>query len=131
MAMRKVKKILITDDDPSIEDVLQSMIEYGGYGTLLVRDPDAIVPVCEAETPDLVVLDVWVEHSDGRDICRLLKQGELTKRIPIIMISASRGIGSSALAAGADDFLEKPFDMVELLETISKHLRPMEDDVPI
>jgi CheY-like chemotaxis protein len=55
---------------------------------------------------------------DGRDICKKLKQDPLTKNIPVIMISASRDIKESAMEAGADDFLAKPFEMDDLLKKI-------------
>ena len=70
------------------------------------------------ELPDLLLLDIWMSGEDGRDICKKLKQSELTKNIPVIMVSASKDIKESALAAGADDFLAKPFEMNELLGKI-------------
>jgi DNA-binding response OmpR family regulator len=59
---------------------------------------------------------------DGRDICKYLKQQDDTKKIPILMLSASRDIEESAMQACADDFLAKPFEMNELLKKIKKHL---------
>jgi CheY-like chemotaxis protein len=72
--------------------------------------------------PDLLLLDIWMSGIDGRDICKELKQKENTKKIPIVLISASREIERSALEAGADDFLAKPFEIDDLLEKIEKHL---------
>jgi CheY-like chemotaxis protein len=56
--------------------------------------------------------------TDGRDVCKKLKQNDLTKNIPVIMVSASRDIERSAINAGADDFLAKPFEMNDLLQKI-------------
>jgi CheY-like chemotaxis protein len=59
---------------------------------------------------------------DGREICKFLKTNDLTKDIPIIMISANRDTEKMAKESGADDFLEKPFQMKDLLEKVVKHI---------
>ena len=112
---------MIADDDPAIEDLLSAMVEYGGYHTV-VTDASQLLCMKEKELPDLILLDVWMNGVDGREVCRQLKQQESTRHIPIIIISASRGINRSALQSGADDFLEKPFEMVTLMEKIEQQL---------
>lgn len=59
---------------------------------------------------------------DGREICKILKEQTTTKKIPIIMISASKDADAMAKKAGADDFIAKPFDIEEILSKIKKHL---------
>ena len=68
--------------------------------------------------PDLLLIDIWMSGVDGRDICRLLKSNSATKHIPIMMISASRDNGQSALDSGANDFLGKPLEMRVIGEQI-------------
>jgi CheY-like chemotaxis protein len=60
--------------------------------------------------------------TDGRDVCKALKKQDLTRDIPVILISASIDLEKSAEEAGANNFLEKPFDMDELLGKIDEHL---------
>jgi CheY-like chemotaxis protein len=108
---------MIADDDPAVEDVLSEMVEYGGFHTLAIDAP-YLLEMQEKDLPDLILLDVWMRGTDGREVCRILKSRELTRHIPIIIISASKGIQHSALQAGADGFLEKPFEMVSLMEKI-------------
>ncbi len=57
-------------------------------------------------------MDMWLSGEDGRDICREIKADENLKDIPVLIMSASRGLEQSALDAGADAFIAKPFDLV-------------------
>ena len=116
------KTILVADDDPAICDALSFMLEEEGYRVLTTVNGGTIYKM-EKEFPDLLLLDIWMSGQDGREICKYLKKKELTRDIPIIILSASRDIEKSADDAGADDFLAKPFQMEELLSKISKHLK--------
>jgi DNA-binding response OmpR family regulator len=115
---QKNKKIMIADDDPGIVDAVEMLLEFEGYEVTSTIDGSTVLNMTD-ELPDLLLLDIWMSGEDGRDICKKLKQLESTKNIPVIMISASRDIKDSAIAAGADDFLAKPFEMNELLKKIS------------
>jgi CheY-like chemotaxis protein len=115
----KNKKIMIADDDPGIVDAVEMLLEFEGYEVTSTVDGTTVLDMKE-ELPDLLLLDIWMSGEDGRDICKKLKETELTKDIPVIMISASRDIRESAIAAGADDFLAKPFEMDELLRKIAR-----------
>jgi DNA-binding response OmpR family regulator len=111
------KKIMIADDDPGIVDAVEMLLEFEGYEVSSTVDGATVLDLKD-ELPDLLLLDIWMSGEDGRDICKKLKQIEITKNIPVIMISASRDIKESAIAAGADDFLAKPFEMNDLLQKI-------------
>ena len=110
---------MIADDDPGIVDAVEMLLEFEGYAVTSTVDGSTVLDMKE-ELPDLLLLDIWMSGEDGRDICRKLKDANATKNIPVIMISASRDIQQSALDAGADDFLAKPFEMDELLQKIEK-----------
>lgn len=109
---------MIADDDPGIVDAIEILLEFEGYEVTSTVDGSTVFDMKD-ELPDLLLLDIWMSGEDGRDICKKLKQLESTKNIPVIMISASRDVKDSAIAAGADDFLAKPFEMDELLKKIS------------
>jgi CheY-like chemotaxis protein len=115
------KKIIVADDDPGILDAIGIMLEFEGYEVECTPNCDSILNM-ESEFPDLLLLDIWMSGTDGRDVCRHLKQKESTRKIPIVMISASKDIERSALDAGANDFLAKPFEMNDLLEKISRYI---------
>jgi DNA-binding response OmpR family regulator len=115
------KKILIADDDPAILDAVKLILELEGYETITTVNGGTIYKM-EKDFPDLLLLDIWMSGQDGRDICKYLKKEPHTKNIPIIMVSASKDIIDSAREAGADDFIEKPFEMEELLAKIKKFI---------
>ena len=108
---------MIADDDPGIVDAIELLLEFEGYQVSKTIDGSTVLDM-KMELPDLLLLDIWMLGEDGRDICKKLKQSELTKNIPVIMVSASKDIKESALAAGADDFLAKPFEINDLLTKI-------------
>jgi len=120
--MEKQKTIMIADDDPGILDAVGILLEFEGY-TVKSSPNGAELLHMNAGYPDLVLLDIWMSGRDGRDICRYLKNNPGTCDIPVLLISASKDIERSARAAGADDFIEKPFDMTVLLAKIESQFR--------
>jgi DNA-binding response OmpR family regulator len=120
--MNTQKKVMIADDDPGILDAVEAMLEFGGYEVSSTSNGATVLEMHD-HFPDLLLLDIWMSGTDGRDVCKALKKQEDTKNIPIIMISASTELERSAKEAGADDFLEKPFDMEVLLSKIAHFLK--------
>ncbi|MDQ3099065.1 MAG: response regulator [bacterium] len=118
--MSDIKKILIADDDPSIVDALQIMLEDAGYDVKTTVNGETVFQMMD-EQPDLLLLDISMSGIDGRDVCRDLKKNERTRHIPIIIISANKDTAQIAKEAGADDFITKPFEMDVLLEKVEKH----------
>jgi DNA-binding response OmpR family regulator len=117
--IQRPKKIMIADDDPGIVDAVEMLLEFEGYTVTTTVDGSTVLDMKD-ELPDLLLLDIWMSGEDGRDICRKLKSTTATKNIPVIMVSASRDIAESAMEAGADDFLAKPFEMDVLLQKIER-----------
>ncbi|WP_256011269.1 response regulator [Desertivirga xinjiangensis] len=121
--MSKEIKIMIADDDLGIVDAVEMLLEYKGY-LVSTASENTLARIME-ELPDVLLLDIWMSGEDGLEICRTLKSQKLTKDIPIVMISASKDIEHSAMHAGADDFLAKPFEMTHLLDKIDLMLKRM------
>jgi DNA-binding response OmpR family regulator len=120
--MGKNKTIMIADDDPAILDAVGILLEFEGYDVKSSPNGAELLNM-QTSLPDLVLLDIWMSGSDGRDICRYLKTNPGTSKIPVLLVSASKDIERSAMEAGADDFLEKPFDMTVLLGKIESQFR--------
>jgi DNA-binding response OmpR family regulator len=118
---KKRNKIMITDDDPEIVDMLTLMLEDAGYEVNVTVNGQTYNDVKE-NLPELVLLDVWMSGADGSEICLWLKKQQKTKHIPVIMISANKDVRNIALKAGADDFIAKPFEMNVLLKKVAKYL---------
>lgn len=113
--------ILVVDDDEGIVEVVQIVLESEGYEVQTSMNGDFIYHLPESP-PDLILLDVLLSGNDGRTICRQLKSNPVTRRIPVIMLSAHSDASKVADGSGADDFLEKPFDVDVLIDMVAKHL---------
>jgi DNA-binding response OmpR family regulator len=114
-----MKKILIVEDDLDIQDIFKIIFKSNGYE---VECSDKGLPICERQSnlPDLIILDKQLPDVSGLEACSTLKSKDNTRHIPIILISAASGIAAVARAAGADDFMEKPFNMQMLVRKVSK-----------
>jgi len=114
------KKILVVDDDESIVEVIQLLLESEGYQVESSLNGDCI-PNFPGGTPDLILLDVLLSGKDGREICKRLKSDPETAHIPVIMLSAHIDANRLMRDSGADDFIEKPFDIDDFIAVVAKH----------
>jgi DNA-binding response OmpR family regulator len=119
LAMKK--KILVADDDPGIRDIFKIIFERAGYAIEIIGDAEEILKN-NFTIPDVFLIDKLLSGYNGLDICRYLKSNSFTSHIPVIMVSASPDIGVTAITAGADDFVEKPFDLKYLLKVIERNI---------
>ncbi|MES3017039.1 MAG: response regulator [Bacteroidota bacterium] len=119
----KKRKILIVDDDLDILEVIGLILESEGYEVELVSNGQQIFDHISQFNPDLIILDVMLGDMDGREICRNIKNSEETLHIPIIMISATHNMADSIKkSCKPDDFIEKPFDIVNLITKVELKL---------
>lgn len=116
------KHIMIVDDDPSIAEVIKIILEDKGYIVSICCGDNDIRKLIEKSKPDLLMLDILMYGVTGPEIVKLLKERNVTKAIPIIMMSASEHTQKIALTSGADDYLEKPFNIDYLVELVEKHV---------
>ncbi len=115
------KKIIIVDDDIAILDSLETMLDFEGFQVnTFERGSEIFSYVEHTEKPNIIVLDMWLSGEDGRDICKKLKESDDTKNIPILMMSASRGLAHTALEAGANDFIAKPFEIEDIINKLNR-----------
>jgi DNA-binding response OmpR family regulator len=113
------KKILVTDDDEGVQDIFKLIFERAGYEVQVYGDEGFILEN-NYTCPDLFILDRKLSGQDGLKICKYLKSQNSTKNIPVIIVSATPGIGKLAEEAGANDFIEKPFQVEDLLNVVAK-----------
>ena len=116
-----MKKILCADDDPSLQDVFPLIFGRAGYEVTMVSNGEQLLEN-EFEIPDLFLLDKQLSGVDGMEICRFLKSQDSTHNIPVIIVSASPNLDQQAKAAGADGFIEKPFQMKFMLDLLKKYI---------
>ena len=116
-------RILAVDDDKDILEVLQYILEDSGYEVEILANGQYLLDKINQNPPDLILLDIMLGNLDGRDLCRKVKTNKQTHDIPVILISASHDVSQSLNQIGApNDFIAKPFDIDELLGSISRQL---------
>ena len=120
--MKEKAFILVLDDDPDICMMIKMVLEYYGYDAMDSENEENAINIISSHRVDLIIMDMLLSGADGTDICRRLKQKEETSSIPILMFSAHPTAKESCLAAGADDFISKPFEMNDMIDKISFYL---------
>lgn len=116
------KKVLVVDDDIDILDGVKFILEDDGYTVQILSKGDEISSYVDAFKPDIILLDVLMSGTDGREVCRKLKGNPIYKKIPIIMVSAHPSAAENSLECGAENFIAKPFEVEELLKVIKNQL---------
>jgi DNA-binding response OmpR family regulator len=116
------KKVLVVDDDDGIRDAVSLILEEEGYIVACASRGEEIYDAVQDFKPDIILLDVLISGSDGRILCRQLKQKEESKNIPVIMISAHPSAAAAVQHCGADMFVAKPFDLDTLLDALSRYV---------
>ena len=114
--------MLIIDDDPLIVDVLTTILDLEDLRVTAANDGERGLALAIADPPDIVVCDVMMAVMDGLEVCRRLKAERATADVPVILLTArdrseDRAAGA---AAGADDYLTKPFSPLDLIERIGE-----------
>ena len=121
-------RILIVEDDPDIALGLQQDLRLEGYAVEVVADGQEALDRAEADTFDLILLDVMLPTKDGFAVCRELRRAG--KRMPIIVLTARSHEAEKVLGLelGADDYVTKPFSPMELRARIKAALRRRSSD---
>jgi len=124
--------ILVVDDDPDILMILKDNLELDGYRVLCARDGREALDLFGSHRIDLIVLDLMLPDLDGLQICRTMRAGS---RVPIILLTAKDAVSDKVLGleCGADDYMVKPFDYLELAARIRARFRRsggFEDQLP-
>ncbi|RYF26004.1 MAG: response regulator [Flavobacteriales bacterium] len=116
------KKILICDDDPGIMDLMEVILVDSGYEVFAASNSLLVKALIEKETPDLVILDLWMPVLSGDLVLQLIRQMPERSELPVVAISAGRDAKRIATEAGANAFVAKPFDIDHFLAIVSQSL---------
>lgn len=115
------KRILVVDDDESILSVVGIILEDEGYDVALLQDGTKLFERIDEFHPDLIVMDVMLGNADGRQLCNTIKADNQLNAIPVVMISAGFEMSKTIRdACNPDDFIEKPFDIDDLVARVDK-----------
>ena len=122
--------ILVADDEPKIRRLLSINLASLGYEVICAVDGPSALQVFEDHQPDLVLLDVMLPDESGYDIVRKLRKNPATKKLPVIMVTAKTAEMDmiKGLDEGADDYIKKPFSIMELITRVKALLRRTETE---
>jgi DNA-binding response OmpR family regulator len=118
--------VLVADDDEDILQLLTFRLERSGYEVVQARDGDEALRLALDVLPALAVLDVMMPGLDGFEVTRALRRNAATSAMPVILLTAKAQETdvTGGMAAGADDYVRKPFDARDLAERVDRLLRP-------
>jgi len=125
MSEGKLPPILVVDDNHDNAEIIRQYLEIRGYPITVAYDGDEALAKFEAVRPALVLLDVMMPGRDGWEVCRVMKQHPVLGRtVRVIMVTALDEWQDKreALQIGADDYVEKPFDLPTLATTVQRNL---------
>jgi two-component system, sensor histidine kinase and response regulator len=122
------QKILLVEDDERQRSTIAKILQFEGYIVLTAANAEEALPMCERHLPAMVITDLMMPERDGCVLIQHLQSQPGTARIPVIVISADSEYTSirRAMRVGANDYLIKPLDTKELLETVRSHLHKNE-----
>lgn len=124
MIEKSNEKILVVDDEPQIVDLMDVFLSPY-YEIVTAQNGKEALEIVEREKPDLILLDIMMPDMDGYEVCKILKSNPSLQSIPVVMITAlfMRKNRIEGLESGADEFLTKPVDKLELLTRVKSLLR--------
>jgi DNA-binding response OmpR family regulator len=116
--------VLVVEDDPVILRLLEVNFELEGFTVLLAHDGAEGIEVARANLPDVIISDIMMPRTSGLELVETLKADADTKAIPIILLSAKAQTSDLkvGLEAGADDYVTKPFEPLDLVERVNELL---------
>ncbi len=122
--MSRAVRVLVVDDDPVIVELLRINFEIEGFEVLSASDGREGLERARAERPDLVLSDIMMPRLDGLQLLSELRADPATASLPVVLLSAKAQNAEvqQGLDAGADDYVTKPFDPLELIDRVNAAL---------
>jgi len=120
----KTQKILVVDDSPTFLTLLEEELKREGYGVYAVENGEEALEIINNQQVDCIVIDLVMPGMDGIELCKRIKGHPQTRAVPVFVVSARPGreVVDRSLAAGAEDFIRKPFENEELMDRIRRLL---------
>ena len=115
------RKILIIEDEPIIAEMMSIMLEIEGYKVISLADTGIARRKLHDMEVDMVMLDLQLKGETGQDMCAYIKGQDDLKHIPVILVSGNHDLESIAKDCGANDHINKPFDMYHFVGVVNSY----------
>jgi twitching motility two-component system response regulator PilG len=127
-----VPTVLVVDDSPTVRKIVQMTLQREHIRVITASDALSALTAVADEMPALILLDIQLPRMDGYNICQIIRKHMQFRSIPIIMLSGKDGLFDKMRGrlAGSTEYLTKPFDSAELVQTVKKYLVDWEARVP-
>ena len=124
--------VLVVDDSPTVRRIVQMTLQREHIHVVTASDGLSALSAVADEMPALILLDIQLPRMDGYHICQIIRKSLQFRQIPIIMLSGKDGLFDKMRGrlAGSTEYLTKPFDAVELVQTVKKHLVNWQERMP-
>ena len=124
MTDAKLPAVLVVDDNEDNAHIIRDYLEAKGYPISVAYDGDEAMMLFATVKPSIVLLDVMMPGRDGWQVCREIKASPNGKNIRVVMVTALQDWMDKrqALETGADDFVEKPFELAKLIEVVERNV---------
>ena len=116
--------VLVVDDSPTVRKIVQLTLQRERIHVVTAGDGLSALAAVADEQPDLILLDVMLPRMDGYNICQVVRKNMAYRDLPIIMLSGKDGLFDKMRGklAGSTEYITKPFDSAELVQTVKRHL---------
>jgi DNA-binding response OmpR family regulator len=116
------KRIFVVENDDAILEIVASLLADEGYDVKAIKPHESIYEQIEQYKPHVIILDIIRPTEKGTELCRTLKADKRTKHIPVVVMSTHSKVAETIKSVCADEVLNKPFDISDLLNTIELQL---------
>jgi twitching motility two-component system response regulator PilG len=125
--------VLVVDDSPTVRKIVQMTLQREHIRVITASDGLSALTSVADEVPAVILLDIQLPRMDGYQICQIIRKTLQFRQIPIIMLSGKDGLFDKMRGrlAGSTEYLTKPFDSVELVQTVKKHLVDWQSRMPV
>lgn len=116
--------VLVVDDSPTVRKIVQLTLQRERIRVVTAGDGLSALASVADEQPDLILLDIMLPHMDGYNICQIVRRNTSFRDVPIVMLSGKDGLFDKMRGklAGSSEYITKPFDSTELVQTVKRHL---------
>jgi twitching motility two-component system response regulator PilG len=116
--------VLVVDDSPTVRKIVQLTLQRERIQVVTAGDGLSALAAVADEQPDLILLDIMLPRMDGYNICQVVRRNMAFRDMPIIMLSGKDGLFDKMRGklAGSTEYITKPFDSAELVQTVKRHL---------